>query len=274
MTIQQVASYWDGRPCNIRHSNKPIGTKEYFEEVSKRKYHVEPHIKDFAKFEIWERLKVLEIGCGIGTAMQSFAEGGALYVGVDLSSESIALAKKRVDTFGLKNVQLYCVNAEKLSEEIPPDKYDLIYSFGVLHHTPDEDSAFLEIKKFVKPGTEIKLMLYHKYSTKAFALWLKYGWKNKFSINRSVALQSEAEFGCPITRTYSKRAVLKIANTIGFQVTNIFVDHIFPYSVKPYVDYKYVCKWYWRIFPAQIFRFFETKLGWHLMIEGVFKHVD
>ncbi|MCS6894612.1 MAG: class I SAM-dependent methyltransferase, partial [Bacteroidia bacterium] len=62
--IDNVQKYWDNRPCNIRHSPKPVGTREYFDEVEKRKYFVEPHIPRFAEFPRWKGKKVLEIGCG------------------------------------------------------------------------------------------------------------------------------------------------------------------------------------------------------------------
>ena len=101
-TIKQVKDFWDNRPCNIRHSNKEIGTREYFEEVTTKKYFVEPHIIPFANFDEWEGKKVLEIGCGLGTASQSFAEAGAIYTGVDISQTSLDLARKRFEVFGLE----------------------------------------------------------------------------------------------------------------------------------------------------------------------------
>ena len=52
-SIADVQQYWDARPCNIRHSTKPVGSKEYFDEVEARKYLVEPHIPAFADFERW-----------------------------------------------------------------------------------------------------------------------------------------------------------------------------------------------------------------------------
>ena len=70
---QQVHDYWNARPCNIRHSTKPVGTREYFDEVEARKYFVESHIPGFADFERWRGKKVLEIGCGIGTDTINFA---------------------------------------------------------------------------------------------------------------------------------------------------------------------------------------------------------
>ena len=83
--IESVKAYWDARPCNIRHSLAPVGTREYFDQVEARKYFVEPHIPGFAEFERWRGKKVLEIGCGIGTDAVNFARSGAEYVAIELS---------------------------------------------------------------------------------------------------------------------------------------------------------------------------------------------
>ena len=72
VSIEEVRDFWNRRPCNIRHSPKPVGTKEYFDEVEARKYFVEPHIPEFAQFQRWRGKKVLEIGCGIGTDSINF----------------------------------------------------------------------------------------------------------------------------------------------------------------------------------------------------------
>ena len=95
-TIDDVKQFWNDRPCNVRHSKKETGTKSYFDEVEKKKFFVEPHIKSFSHFNEWNGKKVLEIGCGMATAGINFARYGADYTGVELSKESLELAKKTI----------------------------------------------------------------------------------------------------------------------------------------------------------------------------------
>src|ERR1051326_7471538 len=129
--ITKVSEYWNARPCNIRHSQKPVGTREYFDEVEARKYMVEPHIPGFAQFERWRGKKVLEIGCGIGTDTISFARAGAQITSVDLTEKSLEVARQRAKVFGYEDrVRFFQANAEKLSDYVPVEQYDLVYSFG------------------------------------------------------------------------------------------------------------------------------------------------
>src|SRR6476660_6479368 len=100
-SLSAVRDYWNARPCNIRHSTKTMGTREYFDEVEARKYLVEPHIPGFAEFGRWAGKRVLELGCGIGTDTINFARAGARVTACDLSDESLAVARQRADVMGV-----------------------------------------------------------------------------------------------------------------------------------------------------------------------------
>lgn len=155
--INEVKSYWDRKPCNVDYSVSEIGTKKYFEEIERRKYSEEPHIPKFAEFEKWQGKKVLEIGCGIGTDTINFAKAGAQVTAMDISENSLEIAKQRAKVYGLENkIKFYCGNAEELSKVIPIEPYDLIYSYGVIHHTPYPERVVAEIQKYTKPETIIK----------------------------------------------------------------------------------------------------------------------
>jgi len=265
--INEVADYWNRRPCNIKHSNKPLETKEYFDEVEKRKHFVEPHILEFADFPSVKGKKVLEIGCGIGTATVKFAEAGAKKVtAVDLSEKSLAIAKKRAEIYELENVEFYHANAEELSKTVPMDKYDLIYSFGVIHHTPHPENVLKELHSYLSPNGQLKVMVYYRYSWKALWILLKYGKGQFWKWAQWVATYSEAQTGCPVTYTYSKSGAKALFASHGFQIEKSQVDHIFPYRIPDYVQYRYVKEWYFRWMPKPLFRFLEKKLGWHLCI--------
>jgi len=252
--LEQVRHYWNTRPCNIRHSTSPIGTKEYFDEVESRRYANEPHNYTFPEFERWKGLRVLEIGCGIGTDATNFARHGAVYTGVDLSAASIELAKKRFEVFGLAGTFVEC-NAEELDRVFSNgEKFDLIYSFGVIHHAPNPARVVACLNNLLAPGGEIKCMLYAKDS-----------WKN-ILINADWD-QPEAQDNCPQAVTYSKQEADDLFRLNG-GFTDIVVeqDFIFPWNIEHYVKYEYVKQPWFSAMPPELFKIMERALGWHLMI--------
>lgn len=263
--LGQVLEFWDRRPCNVRHSPKPIGSREYFAEVHARRYLVEPHIPRFAGFAQYRGKRVLEIGCGIGTDTVNFARHGAQVTAVDLSGRSLELARQHARAYGVEDRIKFCVgNAEELQAFVPAEPYDLIYSFGVIHHTPHPELVLRQLGSYAKPGTVLKIMLYHRRSWKAFEILLAGGWRAFFNVDRAVARHSEAQTGCPVTYTYVPRQIPPLVS--GFAVKDIRIAHIFPYRVSDYVNYRYVKVWYFRILPGPVFRWLEGRFGWHLCI--------
>lgn len=248
--IDDVKSFWDNHPCNIRHSNAPIGSRQYFDEVEQRKYFVEPHIRAFAEFEKWKGKKVLEIGCGIGTDAINFARAGADYTGLELSEVNLGLTKKRFEVFGLKGILLRG-NAEDLSSVVPVEPFDLIYSFGVIHHTPFPQKIVANVRQYMNPESEFRLMLYAKNS-----------WKNCM-INAGFD-QSEAASGCPIAHTYARDEIMELLR--DFEILSLHQDHIFPYIVEKYIRYEYELQPWFKAMPENMFRALEKNFGWHALI--------
>jgi 2-polyprenyl-3-methyl-5-hydroxy-6-metoxy-1,4-benzoquinol methylase len=269
-SISKVSAYWNARPCNIRHSPKPVGTREYFDEVEARKYFVESHIPGFADFERWRGKKVLEIGCGIGTDTINFARHGAQVTAVDLTEKSLEVARERAQVFGLADrIRFVQANAEKLSDSVPVDTYDLVYSFGVIHHTPHPERVLQEIHKYTGPQTSVRIMVYNRWSWKV--LWILFGYgKGRFwKLDRLIAEHSEAQTGCPITYSYSRRSGRRFLEENGFRVTEVKVDHIFAFSIPEYVRYQYKVVWYFRWMPKPMFRALERLFGWHLCLTAI-----
>jgi 2-polyprenyl-3-methyl-5-hydroxy-6-metoxy-1,4-benzoquinol methylase len=267
--IGRVREYWDQRPCNVRHSTQPVGTKRYFDEVEARKYFVEAHIPGFAEFERWRGKKVLEIGCGIGTDTINFARHGAQVTCVDLSERSLEIARQRAVVYGVEDqVQFYRGNAEELSTFLPVNTYDLIYSFGVVHHTPHPERVMEQLRRYASPGTKVKIMVYHRRSWKVAWILATEGKGQFWKLRELVARNSEAQTGCPITYIYTRRQGRELLRSGGFRATRVEVDHIFPYRIRDYVEYRYVTEWYFRWMPGRLFHGVERVLGWHLCLDG------
>jgi 2-polyprenyl-3-methyl-5-hydroxy-6-metoxy-1,4-benzoquinol methylase len=268
VSIGSVRDFWDARPCNIRHSTRPVGTREYFDEVEARKYFVEPHIPGFADFPRWRGKRVLEIGCGIGTDTINFARAGATVTAVDLSPRSAEVAAMRADVFGLRDrITVHVGDAEALPDLVPPEPYDLVYSFGVIHHSPHPERIIAHLRHYVTPASELRLMVYARVSYKLFWIMREEQVWDFSRVDELIARNSEAQTGCPVTYTYSDESVRRLLD--GFRVTDVRKDHIFTWDVDAYCRYEYRKAPEWANVPDVELRALERELGWHLLVRAV-----
>ena len=267
--IKLVANFWNNRPCNIKHSNYPVGSKEYFNAVEKKKYFVESHIPKFAEFEKWENKDVLEIGCGIGTDSINFVRNGANLTAVELSEKSLAITKKRFEIFNLK-ADLILGNAEEIDKLLPNNKkFDLIYSFGVIHHSPHPETILKKCKNFLKSDGEVRMMIYSKFSYKLFDTMRECGIWNLGLIDKLMSENSEAQKGSPITYTYSINEVKELFR--DFEITEIKKAHVFPWKISKYIQHEYEKEEYFKGMSDKDFANLEEELGWHILIKAKLK---
>ncbi len=158
---QRVHDFWQANPCGTKFAQAEIGSREFFEAIERHRYETEFHIPEVIGFAKWRGQRVLEIGCGLGTDGINFARAGADYTGIDLTEASIELVSQRFAQEGQK-AELRVADAEALPFE--EASFDLVYSHGVLHHTPDMQQAIKEVHRVLRPGGTAMVMLYHQNS--------------------------------------------------------------------------------------------------------------
>ena len=245
--------YWNKQPCNIKHSKKKFLSKDYFNEISKKRYFVEPHIKDFAKFKNYKNKNVLEIGFGIGTDAIEFLKSGAKYYGIELSDRSFDITKKRIELFKFtKNSTLINDEAENLGKYFnSKNNFHLIYSFGVLHHSSSLSKCLKVIYKLMNKKTICKIMLYSKSSYKYFLM-------------KENLIRYEAQKGVPVIDFYDFNDIKVLFKK--FKIIDIKQRFIFPYKIKPYKKNQYIKLDHFKHMSQNIFDALEKNLGEHLLI--------
>jgi SAM-dependent methyltransferase len=158
---ERVRAFWQQNPCGTKFADVAPGSRRFYELVEEHRYQKEWHIPQAADFSGAKGLRVLEIGCGLGTDGAQFALAGADYTGIDLTEAAIELAKRRFELFKLPGT-LRTADAENL--DFADESFDLVYSHGVLHHTPDIAAAVREIHRVLRQGGRAVVMLYHRDS--------------------------------------------------------------------------------------------------------------
>lgn len=254
----EVHNYWNKQTCGTQFTKKEKYTKEFFEEIEADRYSKEPEIIEFADFKSGNGKKVLEVGVGAATDFLQWAKNGAILYGIDLTPEAVAYAEHRLKLYNLSAIEIKVSDAENLPFE--DNFFDIVYSWGVLHHSPDTPKALSEIIRVLKPGGKAKIMVYNRKSALAYIFWIKHaGLKLKWNLSVADILWNKMEsFGTKGYTTDEALELLKGKNvdTIKIATTITFYDKLKRFNI------------FMQLFAKLVLLLMDSKkAGWFLTIE-------
>jgi ubiquinone/menaquinone biosynthesis C-methylase UbiE len=228
------------------------GSREFFDELERQRYGGDPFMHRVAHFDAWRDRRVLEVGCGLGTDLLQFARGGARVTAIDLTERGASLARRRLGMYGFAG-DVEVGDCERLPFQ--SDRFDLVYSWGVIHHTPDTPAAAREIVRVCKPGGTVMVMVYHRRSLFAFQAWLIYGLlhgKPFASLSRVISENVES----PGTKAFSRGEAESLFS--GLESLRVF-------PVVTRYDVRLGRRWF---LPEWLRRLIPRGVGWFLVVTG------
>ena len=265
----RVKEHWEREPCGTRYGTE-ANRKLFYDEISSARYKLEPVIPVFADFPAAAGKTILEIGVGAGSDFQNWCGHARHATGVDLTEKAIALTEERlsVNGFPTERYTLRTADAEDLPFE--DDSFELVYSWGVLHHTLDTNRALREVFRVLKPGGVLKAMIYHVPSWGGFMLYLRCGLaRRKPQMTMKEAIFSDLE--SPGTKAYTMEEARDLVAQAGFEKINAF-PKLGPgdlLNIKPSAKYQsFIYKVFWRIYPRWLVRLIGDNYGLELLIDA------
>lgn len=167
----QVREFWDDASCGEVYA---VGSElaERMAAQSRARYELEPYLPPFAGFRDGVGRRVLEVGIGMGADHLEWAGSDPeRLIGIDFTPRAVGWTAQRLAAAGY-TPRVAVADAEALP--FPTDAFDLVYSWGVLHHTPDTARAVGEIHRVLRPGGQARMMIYHSRSIVGYLLWIRY----------------------------------------------------------------------------------------------------
>lgn len=249
---EQVREFWNAAPCGTRGLSQTGDSRAFFDAVERQRDEREPFITQFARFGERSGKRLLEVGVGAGTDFLRFAQAGATASGVDYTEASVSLVKRRLELAGLAG-DVRVADAEHLP--FADGTFDFVYSWGVIHHTPDTRRAASEIIRVVKPGGTICVMIYHRYSLVSLQCWILNAlFRLRPWLTLSDVISEHIE--SPGTKAFTSREARDLFSGLSeLRVTTI----VTPYDVR-YMRTRFLPTWIQRLVPRS--------LGWFLVVEG------
>jgi 2-polyprenyl-3-methyl-5-hydroxy-6-metoxy-1,4-benzoquinol methylase len=159
---------------------------------------------------------VLDVGCGMGRFAEVATRWGARVVGVDLSAAAEVAAKNLADR------EFTAFQADVFALPFAPESFDVIYSIGVLHHTPDCEAAVKALDKYLKPGGLLVVWLYSGYNK-----WYRFSdfWRGYTHKMKPENLHRILKLAVPFF--YNLNQGLKRVPLIGPPAAGL-IHHVFP----------------------------------------------
>jgi ubiquinone/menaquinone biosynthesis C-methylase UbiE len=265
MNNSAVHDFWNEAACG--EASYAVGTEASERFLSQRlvRYQLEPFIAPFARFEDGTGRDVLEVGVGMGADHEQWALNRPRRLcGVDLTERAIDLTQERLALSGLHS-ELQTADAEQLP--FPDASFDIVYSWGVLHHSSSTEQAIREVARVMKPGGVARLMIYHKWSIVGLMLWLRYG---RFSSNLATIYANRLE--SPGTKAYSTREATAMIEASGLRPIATRIQ-LSPGDLlsgatgqRHHSRLLSIVRHLW---PRPILRIVARRLGLYLMLEAV-----
>jgi ubiquinone/menaquinone biosynthesis C-methylase UbiE len=261
----RVRRHWNEQPCGTRDIPENDRTR-FFADLEKQRYVWEPYIPAFARFERGRGREVLEVGVGAGTDFVNWVRAGARATGVDLTTRGVELTRERLALEGL-HADVRVADAEKLP--FADESFDIVYSYGVLHHSPDTARAIQEVRRVLRPGGTALVMIYHVPSWVGFMLWALHC-AAKMRPWRSPRWAIYHHLESPGTKAYSKREARALF--AGFRDVRVRpqLSHGDLLLMRPTEKYAGpLHRMLWRLYPRWLVRCTGNAFGTNLFVEAV-----
>lgn len=260
---ERAQEQWSEDPCGAVYGREhEFGTREFFDAVERHRYHeYAPWMPEVMGFNEFAGARLLEVGCGMGTDLLQFARGGAAVTGVDLTARSIEISRKHLAVYGVRG-DFAISDCEILP--FAGDSFDVVYSNGVLHHTPDTAGAVREIQRVLRPGGLARVMLYHRGSA---AYWgdiilrhgllhgeLLRGHSPQEIMGRYVEFNESG--GRPLVKVYSRgqaRKLFSMFSEVKIQVEQLTRPELYLIG---------------RFIPEGMFRQLRRSVGWNVIVSA------
>jgi len=253
---EEVRQFWNADPCGARY----LAGKEDFDAHARARYALETHIASFASFQDARGRKVLEVGVGMGADYLEWLKAGAQATGVDLSAVSIEKARRRCLLAGYQP-DLRVADAEQLP--FPDESFDVVYSYGVMHHSPDTRQCLREAWRVLRPGGQARIMIYHHPSITGVMLWLRYGFLRGKSIRQTVFDHLES----PGTKSYTQAEALELLHEFKNVEMRVVLSPGDLLLHQPSSRFQSrLHRLAWKLFPRAVVRKFGRRWGLFLLI--------